>query len=84
MYLPWKKMMFCRVEKTAFGECLCVHIFSKGKVSFRILQVLSGLNAAFFFFLSFLCFYSLSQCVFPCSLFVFYLFFSYFCMFIIS
>ena len=55
MYLPWKKMMFCRVEKTAFGECLCVHIFSKGKVSFRILQVLSGLNAAFFFFLSFLC-----------------------------
>ena len=40
MYLPWKKMMFCRVEKTAFGECLCVHIFSKGKVSFRILQVL--------------------------------------------
>lgn len=47
MYLPWKKMMFCRVEKTAFGECLCVHIFSKGKVSFRILQVLSGLNAAF-------------------------------------
>ncbi len=51
-------MMFCRVEKTAFGECLCVHIFSKGKVSFRILQVLSGLNAAFFFFLSFLCFYS--------------------------
>ena len=36
MYLPWKKMMFCRVEKTAFGECLCVHIFSKGKVSFRI------------------------------------------------
>ena len=58
MYLPWKKMMFCRVEKTAFGECLCVHIFSKGTVSFRILQVLSGLNAAFFFFLSFLCFYS--------------------------
>ena len=56
MYLPWKKMMFCRVEKTAFGECLCVHIFSKGKVSFRILQVLSGLNAAFFFFLSFLYF----------------------------
>ena len=54
MYLPWKKMMFCRVEKTAFGECLCVHIFSKGKVSFRILQVFSGLNAAFFFFLSFL------------------------------
>ena len=42
MYLPWKKMMFCRVEKTAFGECLCVHIFSKGKVSFRILQVLSA------------------------------------------
>lgn len=35
MYLPWKKMMFCRVEKTAFGECLCVHIFSKGKVSFK-------------------------------------------------
>ncbi len=58
MYLPWKKMMFCRVEKTAFGECLCVRIFSKGKVSFRILQVLSGLNAVFFFFLSFLCFYS--------------------------
>ncbi len=50
MYLPWKKMMFCRVEKTAFGECLCVHIFSKGKVSFRILQVLSGLNAVFYFY----------------------------------
>ena len=50
MYLPWKKMMFCRVEKTAFGECLCVHIFSKGKVSFRILQVLSGLNAVFSLF----------------------------------
>ena len=55
---PMEKMMFCRVEKTAYCECLCVHIFSKGKVSFRILQVFSGLNAAFFFFLSFLCFYS--------------------------
>lgn len=65
MYLPWKKMMFCRVEKTAFGECLCVHIFSKGKVSFRILQVLSGLNAAFFFFLSFLCFILSLSAYFP-------------------
>ncbi|KDS29542.1 hypothetical protein M099_1004 [Phocaeicola vulgatus str. 3975 RP4] len=53
-----EKMMFCRVEKTAYCECLCVHIFSKDKVSFRILQMLSGLNAVFFFFLSFLCFYS--------------------------
>lgn len=60
MYLPWKKMMFCRVEKTAFGECLCVHIFSKGKVSFRILQVLSGLNAAFFLFPFFPVFFILS------------------------
>ena len=60
MYLPWKKMMFCRVEKTAFGECLCVHIFSKGKVSFRILQVLSGLNAVFSF--------SFLSCVFILSL----------------
>ncbi len=84
MYLPWKKMMFCRVEKTAFGECLCVHIFSKGKVSFRILQVLSGLNAVFSFsFLSCVFILSLSAYI-PCSLFVFYLFFSYFCMFIIS
>lgn len=48
-----EKMMFCRVEKTAYCECLCVHIFSKDKVSFRILQMLSGLNAVFFFFLSF-------------------------------
>ena len=51
MYLPWKKMMFCRVEKTAYCECLCVHIFSKDKVSFRILQMLSGLNAVFLFML---------------------------------
>ena len=51
MYLPWKKMMFCRVEKTAF---------SKGKVSFRILQVLSGLNAVFSF--------SFLSCVFILSL----------------
>ena len=42
MYLPWKKMMFCRVEKPEFGECQCVHIISKRKVSYRILQVLSG------------------------------------------
>ena len=47
MYLPWKKMMFCRVEKTAFGECLCVHIFSKGKVSFRILQGKHSINSPF-------------------------------------
>ena len=64
MYLPWKKMMFCRVEKTAFGECLCVHIFSKGKVSFRILQVLSGLMP-FFLFLSFLCFILSLSAYFP-------------------
>ena len=60
MYLPWKKMMFCRVEKTAFGECLCVHIFSKDKVSFRILQVLSGLMPPFSF--------SFLSCVFILSL----------------
>ena len=45
-------------EDSVSCRCLCVHIFSKDKVSFRILQMLSGLNAVFFFFLSFLCFYS--------------------------
>lgn len=83
MYLPWKKMMFCRVEKTAFGECLCVHIFSKGKVSFRILQVLSGLNAVFLFpfFPVFLFLVSVRISLF---LICFLPFLFLFCMFIIS
>lgn len=68
MYLPWKKMMFCRVEKTAFGECLCVHIFSKDKVSFRILQMLSGLNAVFFLFPFFSVFLFLVSVHIPLSL----------------
>lgn len=71
-------------EDSVSCRCLCVHIFSKGKASFLLLQVFFMQKYFFRLFPCFPCFYSLSLSVFPFLLFVCILFFSYLCTFIIA
>lgn len=84
MYLNMEKMMFWRVEKTAclVGVFVCIFLV-KVRLLFYFCKCFSCKKTSFTFsFFSW--FYSLSLSAFPFLLFVYVLFFSYLCMFIIA